>query len=252
MSDPNSGFQPPPPPMQTAAAVEPTISTAESLTGIFFEPSHVFEGLRSRPRFLVAGLILILATVLVTAVLFMRVDIGQFIRDKMDQSPNAAQQTEEQKEMGARIGKLAIGLAGPVFVPISIAAGAGLYLLAVMAFGGSLSYKRSLSVWVYSSLPPSVLGALVAVVVLFLKAPDTVDPEKLLITNPGAFLGQGSSPVLTALLSHFDLLRFYGMFLAAVGLRKLGKLSSGAAWGVVILFWLIGLVLSVASKAAFG
>jgi hypothetical protein len=242
----DQGLQPPAPP------IGPSISTADSLTGIFFEPSRVFEGLRSRPRFLVAGLILILTTVLVTGVLFMRVDVGQFIRDKMDQSSSSAQQTEEQKEMGVKIGKIAVALSGPVFVPISIAVGAALYLLAAMAFGGALGYKRALTVWVYSSLPPTVLGALVGVVVLFLKSPENVDPESLLITNPGAFMGQDASPVLTALLTNFDLLRFYGMFLAAVGLQKLGKLSSGGAWGIVILFWVIGLVFRVVYAAITG
>ena len=31
------------------------MSTAETLTGIFFEPSRTFVALRARPRFLVAG-----------------------------------------------------------------------------------------------------------------------------------------------------------------------------------------------------
>jgi hypothetical protein len=133
-----------------------------------------------------------------------------------------------------------------------IAAGAALYLLGVMAFGGSLSYKGALAVWIYSSLPPAVLSTVVAVCVLLLKAPDTVDPEHLLITNPGAFMGEGTSTILTALLSQVDLLRFYGLFLAAVGLRKMARLSSGSAWGVVISLWLIGAVLKIVSAALFG
>jgi hypothetical protein len=140
----------------------------------------------------------------------------------------------------------------PVAVPIMIAAGAAIYLLGVMAFGGSMSYKQALSVWTYSSLPPTLLGIIVGVLVLFLKSAETLDPEHLLVTNPGAFMNAQASPVLTAFLSQFDLLRFYGMFLAAIGLRKMGKLSSGSAWGIVIALWLIGLVLSVAWKAIVG
>jgi hypothetical protein len=92
----------------------------------------------------------------------------------------------------------------------------------------------------------------VAVLVLFLKAPDTIDPEHLLMTNPGAFMGPDSSPVLTSLLTQFDLLRFYGIFLAALGLQKVGKLSSSSAWAIAIGFWLILAVLAIASKALFG
>jgi hypothetical protein len=254
MSDPNQEWQPPPPPglAETPAPAEETMSTPATLTGIFFEPGLTFEALRVRPRFLIAGLILLLLTCGVTAIVYQRIDMAQYIRDKMERSPRNASQTEEQKEMGVKIGKIAGAVGIPASVPISIAAGAALYLLGVMAFGGSISYKRSLAVWVYSSLPPAVLGSLVAVLVLFLKSPDTIDPEHLLITNPGAFMGPESPPVLVAVLSQFDLLRFYGLVLAAIGLKKVAKISSGSAWGVVIGLYVIRAVLAIASAAIFG
>ena len=65
-------------------------------------------------------------------------------------------------------------------------------------------------------------------------------------------MGADSSPVVVALLSQFDLLRFYGLFLAAIGLKKLAKLSSGSAWGVVIGFYAIRALLAVCSAAIFG
>ena len=154
--------------------------------------------------------------------------------------------------MGVKIGKIVGAIGIPASVPLTIAAGAGLYMLGVMAFGGSISYKQSLAVWVYSSLPPAILGSVVAVLVLFLKASDTIDPEHLLVTNPGAFMGPESSPVLVAVLSQFDLLRFAGLVLAAIGLRKVARISSGSAWGVVLGFYLIWAVLAIASAAIFG
>ena len=234
------------------ASGEPEMSTAETLVNIFFEPSRTFEALRARPRFLVAGLILLALAILVTLVLYTRVDMGQFIRDRIERSPNAAQATEQQKEMQVRVGKIIGALAIPISVPVAIAAGAALYLLGVMLFGKSISYRKSLAVWCYSWLPPSILGALIALLVLFLKAPDTIVPERLVATNPGALLGEESSRVLAAFLSQFDLLRFYGLFLAALGLRKVAKLSSGQAWGIVLGLWLLGLLLAVGSAAVFG
>jgi hypothetical protein len=178
--------------------------------------------------------------------------MGQLIRDRIEQSPRAAQLTEEQKEMQVRLGKNLGAVVVPVSVPIIFAGGAALYLLLVMAFGGSIDYKKSLSVWVYSSLPQHVLGALIAVLVLFLKSPDSIQPERMVATNPAAFLGEDSSRVLIALLSQFDLLKFYGLFLAALGLRKIAKLSSTQAWGVVLSLWFIGLLLAVGFAALFG
>lgn len=254
MSDPNQQWQPPPPPpgVPSTDTTGPDMSTPATLSGIFFEPGRTFEALRKRPRFLVAGLILLVLTIGVTGLVFQRIDMGQYIRDKMDQNPRNANQTEEQKEVGVKVGKI-IGAVGiPASVPITIAAGAALYLLGVMAFGGSIGYKGSLSVWVYSSLPPAILGTIIAVLVLFLKTADQIDPERLLVTNPGAFMPTGTSPVLVSFLSQFDLLRFYGLFLAAIGLRKVAKISSGSAWGVVLGFYLIRAILGIASAAIFG
>jgi len=58
--------------------------------------------------------------------------------------------------------------------------------------------------------------------------------------------------VLVSLLSQFDILRFYGLFLAAIGLRKVAKISSGSAWGIVLGFFLIRAILGIASAAIFG
>ena len=239
-------------PPTTSASSESDMSTPETLTGIFFEPSRTYEALRARPRFLVAGLILLVLAVLVTVILYTRVDMGQYMRERIQSSPNAAQLSEEQIEMQVKIGKNFGMAAIPVSVPIIIAAGAALYLLGVMLFGGSITYRKALSVWVYSSLPPSVIGALLAILVLFIKSPDSIDPEHMVVTNPGALFGEDASKVLVAILTQFDLLRFYGMFLAALGLRKVGKLSSGSAWGIVILMWAAGALVRIASAVIFG
>jgi hypothetical protein len=42
------------------------------------------------------------------------------------------------------------------------------------------------------------------------------------------------------------------LFLAAIGLRKVAKISSGSAWTIVIGLWLIFVILSVAKAAIFG
>ena len=244
MSDPIA------PPSASPTGAE--MSTAETLSGIFFEPSRTFEALRARPRFLVAAIILLALACLVSALLFTRVDMNQFIRDQIERSPRAAQLSDEQKDMQARIGKTFAMVAIPVSVPIILAGGAALYMLLTMAFGGSITYKKALSVWTYSSLPPSALGAFIAILVLFLKSPDSIDPEHLLVTNPGALLSENTSKVLVAALSEIDLLRFFGLFLAALGLRKVAKLSSGQAWGVVLILWIIGVLLRIGRAAISG
>lgn len=250
MSDPNSqDFVPPPP---DTGADGPTMSTAQTLTGIFFEPSRVFESLRQRPRFLAAAIISTIALLAFTTLFFQRVGYDRMITEAIESSPRAEQMTPEQKEQAIRMqtGPVvkAIYYASPIIVvAIIIAAGAALYLLGSMLMGRKLSYKQALAVWAYSAMPPIVISMLLNIVLLFLKSPDDYDiiqasRRGLVKANLGMLVDPKASPALGTMLSSIDLFAFYGLFLAALGLRKVGKMSSGAAWGIVLTIWIVGVI----------
>ena len=257
MSEANYTTPPPPAAPPTGA---PAMSTPETLANIFFEPGATFEALRERPRFLVAGLILVALAALVTVLIFQKVSYEQVVRDAIEKNPRVAEMPEADKErmiamQTGPVGKAIAYCAPAVITAIIIAAGAAIYLLAASLMGGKLSYKQALAVWTYSSFAPGLLAALLSVVLIFMKAPEDFDFQKpgagLLVTNLGALINP-ASPVLRAALSWIDLFTFFGMSLAALGLRKVGKLSSGSAWTIVLVMWLVGVVLSVARAALFG
>lgn len=266
MSDSNPSAPESSPPLQTetyqspsSASTAPVMSTPETLGNIFFEPGRTFEALRERPRFLVVLIIAVVIAILVTFLLFQRVDYARFMRDQIEQSPQAAQMSPEQKDQAVGfwtgpVGSVVIYLFPIIGTLVTFAAGGALYLLGTMMMGGRITYRQAISVWAYSSFPPLVLGSLIAIVVLFLKSPDDIDVSKpgggLVIANLAVLLGRDASPVLTALLGSIDVLAFYGLFLAAIGLHKVGRMSSGAAWSVVVGLWVIGVVLKVAWAAA--
>lgn len=248
-------------PAEPAHASAPQMSTGETLANIFFEPEGTFAALRERPRFLVAGLVILLLSVLMVVLVMQKVNFTEFITEQIRSGPQSAQLTEQQKEAGIKFWTGPVGtffVYGMPFIAIafSFAAGAALYMLATLVMGGRMGYKQALSVWVYSSLPPSVIGSVVAALLLFLKPAEEIDLNKpgagLAVTNLGALLGSDSSRPLRAVLSWFDIFTFYGMFLAAVGLRKVGKLSAGAAWTIVIVFWLLCVAFAAIRALAFG
>ena len=160
--------------------------------------------------------------------------------------------TPEQKEQAIRMqtGPVvkAIYYASPIIViALIVAAGGGLYLLGSMLMGRKLSYKQALAVWAYSAMPPIVISMLLNIVLLFLKSPDDYDiiqasRRGLVKANLGVLVDPKASPALGTLLSSIDLFAFYGLFLAALGLRKVGKMSAGAAWGIVLTIWIVGVI----------
>lgn len=265
MSDPNSQdfhVPPPPPPAVGETSAGTSMTTVETLTGIFFEPSRVFESLRERPRFLGAAIVMVVALLAFTTMFFQRVGFERMITEAVESSPRADQMTPEQKEQAIRIQTSpivkAIYYASPIIVvTIILAAGAGLYLLGAMLMGKKLSYKQGLAVWAYSSMPPMLLAMLLNIVLLFLKSPDDYDIVRasrrgLVQANLGLFVDLKTSPVLGTVLSSIDLFAFYGLFLAALGLRRVGKMSSGTAWTIVIIIWVIGVIVRAALAGITG
>jgi hypothetical protein len=236
------------------------MSTGATLGNIFFDPGSTFEALRHKPRFLVATIITMLIVVGISAVLFTKIDFREFMKQQIDKSPRTAQMSDEQKErivemQSGTIGKT-IAIGAPIIViAVFFAAGAGLYLLGVMAMGGAISYKQALSVWAYSSVAPAILSGIVAVIVLLLKSADSIDmahPESIAQANLAILAGTGTGPTVYALLSQLDLFQFYGLFLAGLGLRKVARISSGSAWTIVLVLFVIKIVCRVGWAAAFG
>lgn len=245
---------------QAQAGEGPEMSTPETLTSIFLEPSRTFEALRARPRFLVAGIIIVVLSIAVTFLVLNKIDYAAFMRDQITKGPRGDQMTPEQIDTAVGfwtgpIGKVVIYVL-PIFgAAVVFAAGGALYLLGSMLMGGAIRYKQAVSVWVYSSFAPSVLGAIAGAVVVLLTPAEDINPSQpggVVRANLGVLLPHGSSPALGALLGSFDIFAFYGLFLAALGLRKVGKLSSGAAWTVSVGLWAIGVLIKVGWAAAFG
>lgn len=259
----NPGLQPPPTPQAPRAeAATNSMTTGETLTSIFFEPGSTFEALRERPRFLIAAIIMTVALLAFTVTFFQRVGFERLITEGLESSPQAEQMTPEQKEQAIRVQSnpvvQAIYYLSPIFVvAVLISAGAGLYLLGTMLLAKTISYKQALAVWTYSSMPPVVLTMLLNILLLFLKSPDDYDivhasRRGLVQANLGLFTDPKASPMLTTLLSSFDLFAFYGLFLAAVGLRKMVKMPSSTAWAIVLTIWVLGVVFRVSMAAIFG
>lgn len=264
MSDPSiESFQPPPPPRmpESELSTGPTMSTADTLVNIFFEPGSVFQSLRARPRFLVAGLILIVVTMAFTVLFFQRVGYENAMREAIENSPRSSRLSPEQKESALELYQKpyikALTFATPVIgVALAFSIGAALYMLGVMAAGKRISYPQALSVWVYSSFPPALLVGLLSIVLLFLKPTDEIDTSQLrggiVHADLSLLVDAKASPVLAAALGSIDLFSFYGLFLAALGLRYVARLSSGAAWGIVLTIWIVKVIARIIWAVAFG
>ena len=251
-----------PPPQPAPRRDEgPQMSTPETLANIFFEPGRTFEALRARPRFLIAALIMVVIFLAWNAAFFSKVDYAEMVRSATENSPQAEQLTPEQREQQIAIQASPvvkwIAMASPVIaIPVFLAIGGALYLLGSMAMGKGISYKQGISVWAYSSLPPLLLVMLANIVMVMIRPPAIEDAAMasrgMVRLNPGVAIDKMAHPVLGTALGSIDLFAIYGLVLAAIGLGKVARMSSGAAWTVVLGLYLLGLVFKLALAAITG
>jgi hypothetical protein len=118
------------------------------------------------------------------------------------------------------------------------------------ALGASTKYSQVFAVWMYATLPKSLMALLAAVLLFAGVGVDNFDMQNPLGTNPGYYLPD-SSAVLKAALSFFDLFGLWALALAVIGTAIIsGKKPSQTAM-VVVGWWLFGMFLVVGMAAAF-
>ena len=251
---------------QPAGEAPAPMSFPAKLAGIFFEPSSVFRNLRAHPRWLAALVLGALLSFAYATAFVQRLGpdrIVSFTTDKVAEQfnipPEQVAQMKATQIADARAPAKIAGNAVTTFVGAFVLAAVvgALYLLLVLLFGGRLGFWQALSVAVWASLPPIIIGRVLSLVLLFLKDPYDIHPilgqGGLVTDNLGALVKPAEHPVLFGLLSAFGVLAFYHLWLTATGLRHASeRLSKGSAWTIAIILWLIGLLFAVASGALFG
>lgn len=257
--DPTSGA----PAANPASKTEPPqMSELGTVTSIFFEPGRVFEDLRRKPRFIVGSIIVALFVSAYAFGLYYKVGeagMRRFMVEQVDRSPQASSMSKEQKDAAVDLQMTiqnGVRYAIPVFVIISLLIGGLLYFLGTKAFGGDGGFLHSLSVWVYSSIPPTVLGTILSFVVMGLKSADEIDigssQRGLVNANPSLLMDGKANPVIATLLATLDLFMIWGWILAAIGLRITNRLTSGSAWAIVIILAVIGVLFRVVGSIFSG
>lgn len=260
MADINDDY--PAEPAPVTGPETPQMSEAGTIAGIFFEPGRTFEDLRRKPRFIIGAIIVALLATAYGFGLYYKVgDEGmrRFTAEQLDKSPQTQGMSREQKEGAIDLQmKIQNGVrfAIPVFVIISFLIGGLLYFLGTKAFGGTGGFLHSMSVWIYSSIPPAVLSMIGSFLVMAIKSADDIDiaasQRGLLQANPAFLIDGKEHPILATVLGTFDLFAIWGWVLAAIGLRITNRLSSGSAWAIVLILAVIGTLFRIVGAVFSG
>lgn len=245
----------PNPTNQAAPSEAPEMSEIATVANIFFEPGRVFEDLRRKPRFVLGALIIVLFITAYGWGMYLKVGeegIRRFTIEQIDKSSQAQSMSSEQKAQQVSISmtiQSVFRYLVPVFIIISLLIGGLLYFLGTKAFGGTGGFLHSLSVWIYSSIPPTVLAMIGSFIVMAIKSVDEIDlassQRGLVQANPSMLIDGKANPIIATLVGTLDVFMIWGWILAAIGLGVTNRLSSGSAWAVVIILAVISVLFRI-------
>ena len=233
------------------------VSALGRIFGALFSPKATFESVARRPTWLLPLLLLSLLALAVVGTLGQRVGWQRFFAQQLANSSQFQQLSPEQQQKAlenqARIGPTLLyagAVASPWITTVVIAA----LLLAVMnlLYGSEVQFKTSFGIVAHAWMP-RVIASLLAILILFLKDPSTVDFQDLVASNAGAFLSSDAPKWQTSLLGSLDLFSFWTISLLAVGYRTASpkKISFGKAFAAILALWALYAAARAGITAAF-
>ena len=237
---------------ETKPQEQPRMSEAASLGNVFIEPGNVFEDMRRKPRFVLASLIMIVLLSVFQVIFIEKVGLEEIVRARIESSKSTRDMSADQKDaiikqQSGPVAKYITYGVTPVAVVLTFLIGALLYWGLSNAMGGSSTFSGGLSVWAYSGLAPGIVFFIGNLAVLLLKPIEEIDvahsQNGMLKASFAFFIDANSHPILSALIGAFDVFTIWGWILAAIGLQRVAKISSGAAWAVVLIVGAVGVML---------
>lgn len=234
-----------PPPPSVPPPAEPKTSPWERIVGVFFSPSETFASIARRPDIGVPLTILLLCSVLIGAIIGLKVDFAAAALENMPPNASAAQM-EQGAKMAGTIGRIS-SFVSPVFVIIGLVIIAGVLLLAFRIMGGEGNFQQAFSVVTYASMPSVVKSLIMGIVILARGGVPGTEMETLVLSNPAFLVEQKAHPVLFSALTSLDVFTIWYVILLVIGFAAISRFSKAKSATIIVSLWAI----AVAIKLAF-
>jgi len=232
------------------------INHAGRLLGVFFSPKATFEDIARRPSWILPVVVMSILGLAVAFVMNQKIDWRDVAAKRIEESPRAANLSTDQKEqriaMSAKFSPAFVyvfGVAWPVLQALIVG---GVFLLAYNVIGGAgARFSASLGITAHAYYP-WILYSLLFILILYLKAPGTVDLDNPVATNVGAFLPESTPKALMSLGKSIDIFSVWTLLLISIGFAAVNpKKLKGKAFSIAISVWVVWVGLKMAGAWIF-
>jgi hypothetical protein len=223
----------------------------QRIQGVLFDPSKAFGYLAQKPTWILPVVVLVII-VLISSAIRAPFEMQETIK-RIEENPRlSAEQREEiieriQEQTQKPISKVLRYVIPPVIIFIYVLLlGAIWYFGGNVLLGGDASYKKVLSMFSYSTM--------VAIPETIVKVPLMVVKKTMRVHTSLAVLmpAGGEESVLFKILAKFDIFVIWQLALVSLGLSIIYNFTVKKAAGLVILFWIVWIIVSVGLSTLLG
>ena len=251
---------PPPAPEPEPAKLGPW----QRLIGTLFSPGETFQDVNRKPTWLIPMLLIMVLAAAFMIFFNSQTDEGWriFMREQMSrQSGGGAQSNAGNLDMGIKIMKWSYVGGAFIVSPIYYLIIAGAFALVMLIMQAQTTFKRILSVVVWSACGTGIVQSIVNIASLLARDSESlsrIGPKELgtiSATNLAVVLPSGSSPALLALGQSLDIFSIWFLILLVIGFTAIAgsrKITKGKIAGVVFGLWILTIVMKVGGAAMFG
>lgn len=234
-----------------AEAPSPGLSEPQRIINTFVAPSKTFADIRRNASWWVPWLIGGILAAVSFALFFKKIDVEQFIREQIANSPSQSQAFESlpKDQQNQRIAiSVKITKITPYLAPIfSLVGGliAAVILMATFNFihEASVPFARSLAIFFYAGLPYIITFGLSIITLSLASDMEGRNPRNLVATNPAYFMDSHStSTFVYGMVGSLDIISIWVIVLMGIGFKinsAKPKLSTGTAIGTVFCLYLV-------------
>ena len=250
--------------MSTSATTpqsQPPLGEGARLFDTFVAPSKTFTDIRRNASWWVPWLVLSLVSISFAYTVQRKVSWDQVVQNTMRLTPKQAEKIEQmpadqqQKMMGIQVtSRKVMSYGWPIWYILIFVVFGAIYMATFnFGLGAEISFKQSMAVVAFSTLP-AIFKNLLAMVAMFMPG---FDPGGFMLQNPaatnlGALVSEPASHMtLFAFLSSLDIIAIWTTVLLGIGYACISKVKRGTALAVVFGWYVFFILLAVGLTAAF-
>ncbi len=238
----------------------PGMGFVQRLVGAYASPAETFADVNRKPSWFPLYLIMAVLGATLAYLPQVRMDHETYMRKALEMNPMTKNMSEEQiKQIVDRPMNAFQKYSSPFFAAIGILVAylvcAAALLLVFVLMGGALTYKKSLAVTIWGMAPVGIVGALLAILFMFVKDPDTldIDASANVASNLGLLVSKKEHAVLHSLLNSIDIFSLWTIILLSIGfsVASEGRLTRGKAATGIVGMWAVYVAIKLGFSAIF-